>query len=156
MNKLFNKNYLSNANKIKKELELLDFLEKKISKIDSNIEKKIYGVLKKKRINELNNLNFAIESLKSNYAIEKKNLDELLKIKKNLTLFLKQNESDYISNIKKQINPDLLCNICYENRINLVLNPCGHIFCDNCFKNSEKTCYICRKCVVNSIKIFIN
>ena len=34
MNKLFNKNYLSNANKIKKELELLDFLEKKISKIE--------------------------------------------------------------------------------------------------------------------------
>lgn len=154
MNKLFNSK--SKSEKIEKELEVLEFLEKKFSKLDSNTEKKIYGVMKNKHIKEINHLNFAIESLKSNYAIEKKKLDELLNIKNDLTLFLRENESNYINNIKKQINPDLLCNICYENRMNLVLNPCGHIFCDKCFKDTDKTCYICRKCVTNSIKVYIN
>lgn len=160
MNKFFNYkskyNSKSISEKIEKELEVLEFLENKFSKLDSNTEEKIYGVMKNKHIKEINNLNFAIESLKSNYSIEKKKLDELLKIKNNLNLFLKENESNYISNIKKEINPDLLCNICYENRMNLVLNPCGHIFCDKCFKETNKTCYICRKFVTNSIKVFIN
>ena len=48
-----------------------------------------------------------------------------------------------IDSIKREINPDLLCQICYENRVNIVITPCGHTFCDKCLGNSL-VCYSCR------------
>ena len=138
------------------ELEVLTFLENKFSKINKKLEKKIFGVLKNKYIKEINSLNYAKEIVSNNYIIEKKNLDNLIKIKNNLTTYIKMNENNYIDNLKKIINPDLLCNICYENRCNIVLNPCGHIFCDKCFTNNNLTCFVCRKSVDNCIKIFMN
>lgn len=141
---------------IDNELEILEFLENKFANIDSKLERKIAGVLKNKHIKELNNINFALENVKNTYLIEKKKLDELLKIKSNIGVFLKSNENKYKDDIKKQINPDFLCNICYENRCNLVLNPCGHLFCDKCYTTSEKLCFICRKPPKSCIKIFHN
>jgi len=141
---------------IDNELEILEFLENKFANIDSKLERKIAGVLKNKHIKELNNINFALENVKNTYLIEKKKLDELLKIKSNIGVFLKSNENKYKDDIKKQINPDFLCNICYENRCNLVLNPCGHLFCDKCYTTSEKLCFICRKPPTSCIKIFHN
>ena len=141
---------------IENEIEILEFLENKFTNIDSKLEKKIAGVLKNKHIKELNNINFALENVKNTYLIEKKKLDELFKIKSNIGLYLKSNENKYKDDIKKQINPDFLCNICYENRCNLVLNPCGHLFCDKCYTRSEKLCFICRKPPTSCIKIFHN
>ena len=152
MNKL---NCLKNKDE-ENELEILEFLEKKFENIDSNLEKKIYGVFKNKHIRELNDINFAIENIKNNYLIEKRNLEKLLQIKNNLLSYIKSNEDYYKNEIKKEINPDYLCNICYENRCNLVLNPCGHIFCDKCYSSKEKFCFICRKAPTNCIKIFHN
>ena len=152
MNKL---NCLKNKNN-ENELEILDFLENKFINIDSKLEQKIAGVLKNKHIKELNNINFAIENVKNTYLIEKKKLDELLKIKNNLGTYLKSNEDKFKDDIKKQINPDFLCNICYENRCNIVLNPCGHLFCDKCYTNNEKLCFICRNPPKSCIKIFHN
>ena len=140
----------------KSELEILTFLENKFSKIDNKLEKQIYCIFKNKHIRELNDLNFAIENIKNNYLIEKKNLEELVKIKNNIGNFIKNNEKIYIEKLKKKINPDYLCNICYENPCNIVLNPCGHIFCDNCYSNEQNNCYICRKQASNCIKIFHN
>ena len=138
------------------ELEILTFLENKFTNIDANLEQKIYGVLKNKYIKELNSLNFAIENMQNNYLIEKKKLDKLIKIKNNVGSYIKFNENNYINELKKKINPDFLCNICYEHPCNIVLNPCGHIFCDKCYTNQESLCYICRKAPNNCIKIFHN
>lgn len=144
--------------KTQEELKLLEFLENKFSKIDSKTEKLIYGVMKNKHITELNNINFAKENIQNTYIIEKQKLDNLIKIKDNLSSIIKSREQFYINELKKKINPDLLCNICFENRCNIVLNPCGHIFCDNCWikKEKENICFVCRKDVINSIKIFHN
>lgn len=152
MNKL---NCLKSKNN-ENELEILNFLENKLTNIDSKLEKQIAGVLKNKHVKELRNINFALENVKNTYLIEKKKLEELLKIKNNMGSYLKSNEDKYKDDIKKQINPDFLCNICYENRCNLVLNPCGHLFCDKCFTNNEKLCFICRKPPTSCIKIFHN
>jgi hypothetical protein len=138
------------------ELEILTFLENKFSNIDNNLKKQLFGILKNKQIKELNNINFAIENIKNTALIEKKKLDELLEIKKNIGAYLKSHETKYIKELTKKVNPDFLCNICYENRCNLVLNPCGHIFCDKCYTSNEKLCYICREKPDNCIKIFHN
>ena len=34
-----------------------------------------------------------------------------------------KNKQDYIESIKREINPELLCQICYENRVDTVLTP---------------------------------
>ena len=138
------------------ELEILTFLENKFSNIDDKLKKQIFGILKNEQIKQLNNLNYAIENINNTYSIEKKKLDELLKIKNNFGSYLKLVESNYVNKIKKEVNPDLLCNICYENRCNLVLNPCGHIFCDKCYTNNDNLCYICRVKPESCIKIFHN
>ena len=150
MNKI---NYFKKDNK--NELKILEFLENKFSNIDNKLEKQITGVLKNKYVKELNYLNFAIENLKNSYLIEKKKIDELLLIKNNIGKFIKSNETNYINNLKKKINPDFLCNICYDNTCDIVLNPCGHIFCSKCY-NNNKLCYICRKPPTNYIKIYHN
>jgi hypothetical protein len=152
MNKL---NCLNNKDK-ETEFEILTFLENKFDNIDNRLEKQIYGILKNKHIKEINNLNFAIKNINNTYLIEMKKLDELLKIKNNIGIYLKINEKKYLEELKKQVNPDFLCNICYENRCNLVLNPCGHMFCDKCYTCKEKSCYICRRKPSSCIKIFHN
>ena len=139
----------------KNQLEILEFLENKFISIDKKLEKQITGILKNKHVKELNYLNYAIENLKNSYLIEKKKLDELLLIKNNIGKFIKSNETKYIKDLKKQVNPDFLCNICYDNTCDIVLNPCGHIFCSKCYNNNV-LCYICRKQPNNCIKIYHN
>ena len=138
------------------ELEILNFLENKFSKIDNELESKIFGILKNKKIMELNSLNYGIETLKNNYIIEKKKLDEILEIKNNIYSFLKSNEKKYKDDLEKKVNPNYLCNICFDNRCDIVLSPCGHMYCHNCFKKENKICHICRKPVNDIIKIYIN
>lgn len=140
----------------KNELVILEFLENKFSSIDKKLEKQITGILKNKHVKELNYLNYAIENLKNSYLIEKKKLEELLLIKNNIGNFIKSNEKKYINDLKKQVNPEFLCNICYDNTCDIVLNPCGHIFCSKCYNNNNKLCYICRKLPINYIKIYHN
>lgn len=154
MNKL-NKLNLFKKKDNKDELEILTFLENKFSIIDNKLEKQIYGILKNKQIKELHNINYAIENLKNIYLIEKKKLEELLKIKNNVGNYIKSNENNYINKLKKKVNPDFLCNICYDNTCDIVLNPCGHIFCSKCY-NNNKLCFICRKPTYSCIKIFHN
>ena len=138
---------------VKEELELLDFFENKIKKMDTNTKDKIYGVLKNEQLKELNNINYAIENLKTSYSIERRNIDKLYAVKDNIHKYLQVEKQKYIENLKKDVNPDLQCQICYENRLDIVLNPCGHMFCLECFKDSTK-CFNCRKEVTSIIKVF--
>ena len=154
MSKL-NFNCMKHQNK-EYELKILNFLENKFSKIDKKLEEQIFGILKNKQIKEINSLNYGIETLKNNYIIEKKKIDELLLIKTNINKYLELNEEKYREEVEKKVNPNYLCNICFENRCNIVLNPCGHMYCQNCFNKENKICHMCRKPVKDIIKIYIN
>ena len=55
--------------------------------------------------------------------------------------------------LKKKDN--LSCPICFENKINITLIPCGHCFCSNCIQSSSN-CYFCRKQIQSKHKIFLN
>lgn len=148
--------FITNAFKKKdpnKELEILTFLENKFKKLDDNLKTKIYGVLKNKELTELSDINFAIENLRTTYIVERQQINKLLLVKDNIHKYLQSVKQDYISNLKKDINPELQCQICFENRLDIVLNPCGHMFCNKCF-GDNKNCFNCRKEVTNIIKIF--
>jgi hypothetical protein len=51
-------------------------------------------------------------------------------------------------------NNDIICPICYENKLNRCCDPCGHTYCDKCIKTANN-CYICKKYINKTIKIYI-
>ena len=51
---------------------------------------------------------------------------------KNINQELEIIKKNYITHLQKNINPDFLCNICFAERVNIVINPCGHLFCLKC------------------------
>ena len=121
----------------KKEIEMKEL--KKIFKSQYNeLEKRLENesIIK----DEINNLRkYIIEN-------EKRNEGLLLKIGE-----LKKNIDDLV--IKTTPN-DNICSICCENKINTCCNPCGHLYCDKCIRESN-SCYICRKNIITTIKINI-
>lgn len=97
------------------------------------------------------------------------NLFKLYFLKKSITgeiLVLTTPNKHNISNNEKecdelQMNLDEsnLCKICYINKINIVMIPCGHIACcSGCinlsFKNNHKSCPVCRGSVANLVNIY--
>lgn len=61
-----------------------------------------------------------------------------------------------ITNTSQINSSNLLCSICYINKISHCLNPCGHTFCENCInKMSLRKCAGCRTIYTSSIKLFI-
>lgn len=53
------------------------------------------------------------------------------------------------------------CPICFENQIDICLNPCGHTLCNKCSVNNyyyynNGNCFICRKPVKEYIKIYFS
>jgi hypothetical protein len=85
-----------------------------------------------------------------------------------LFLTIEEEDEDEINNfsvlllkiykLKKEINElksiNNICSICCENKINTCCNPCGHLYCNNCIRESN-SCYICRKNIITTIKIYI-
>ena len=138
---------------VKEELELVEFFENKIKNMDNKTKDKLFGILKNDQLKELEYINYAIQTVKTNYSIERKNIDKLFAIKENIHKYLENSKKQYLENLKKEVNPELQCQICYENRLDIVLNPCGHMFCHKCFKDNSK-CFVCRKDVTNVIKVF--
>jgi hypothetical protein len=53
-----------------------------------------------------------------------------------------------------------MCPICFENQIDICLNPCGHTACNKCIlsitNNKKDKCFTCRSPVNEYIKIFFS
>lgn len=114
--------------------------------IPKSAEKIIINTFKKSKLKEIELLNYSIINLMSQIAITKKMIDD------NISNF-ENSKKNYAEKLRREINPDLLCSICFERRIDLVLTPCGHTFCSECFKDSVN-CFQCRAIVVNKYKMF--
>ena len=79
-----------------------------------------------------------------------KNITEYKKLINNL---LQIEISDDDDRIIKNINNDLICFICFNNTINICINPCGHTFCDKCVEHMKDKCYTCNGNVKDKIKL---
>ena len=53
-----------------------------------------------------------------------------------------------------QGNP--VCSICTTERVTIALNPCGHVFCNNCGQKQRSQCYICRCSVSNRLRLYFS
>ena len=116
--------------------------------ISKSNQKAILNSIKSQKLKEIELLNYSITNLQSQIIILRKMIEDQGSI-------LENEKQQLIKSIKHDINPDLLCPICFENRVNLVVTPCGHTFCAECLDNSP-SCFICRTIIQDKFKIFFN
>jgi hypothetical protein len=71
-----------------------------------------------------------------------------LMLKKNLTSV----ESDLFT--EGQIK-SIICKSCLNNSVGLFINPCEHLVCDDCYKQSTDKCPICSAPITSSRKVYL-
>ena len=104
-----------------------------------------------------NNLSKELEFKKCLNLSLKIELDEKKEIIKELKSDLEQKEDiiylkdEKLKELKSNLNK---CSVCFENKLSVCLNPCGHCYCDICIKNANN-CFICRTNIKNKIKLFL-
>ena len=146
-------------------LKIEQLLNDETIKTNENIKTLIDWI---KILNNINSKYFKVEREKE--GEDGKEMEIIKKIKNNiyeLTEEIKNNNN--ISEIKEKFNEKrkkLLsylklikiinnfnlgstCSICMNNNVNKYLNPCGHTACDECLKNYNNKCFICRKDIIN-------
>jgi hypothetical protein len=81
---------------------------------------------------------------------------------------LKQNISEVTQLIKEGVRGEIadediqrmrdpnLCVICVENKVTHVFNPCGHTVCQGCIDPTLTRCHLCRRQIMNKIKIYFS
>lgn len=140
-----------------------------------------FNNLCKKFINLSNERKELIDKIQNNFVFSTLKLDSSLLNKEDETLlfiqniYLKSNNKSYdidykigqkqdkINNFKKLINlciedkyKDIfLCQICFSNKINTCINPCGHTFCGECAEKMSE-CTNCKSFICGKIKMSIN
>ena len=110
-------------------------------------EKVIISSIKQSKLNEIGLLDYSIKNISTKLVIMKKMLSDN-------ESNLENSRKEFVEQIKREVNPDLLCQICFDSRINIILTPCGHTFCTECLGNST-TCFNCRSTIEEAFKLFI-
>ncbi len=75
-----------------------------------------------------------------------------------LNLMLKEGVASSVSEeeIERLRDPNL-CAICITNKVQYAFNPCGHTLCGECNRSEQMNrCHLCRKPVINVIKLFFS
>lgn len=167
-----NINFINNIMEIKNKINILTY------KLNRKLQKTIKmenELLKIKKLESLYNslnilyseiddpsnlLNFLKNLISANNFIKlklekikliHKKIDELCKILKKRTIL--KNIISKIENIDHK--PKVICTICCENNVQYCINPCGHLFCNDCsLKILNNKCHICRTYVISQIKIY--
>lgn len=104
--------------------------------------------LKNSKMKEIELLDYSINNLKTQLLIVQKMMTDKMNN-------IEQSKREMINNLKREVNPDLLCQICFERRVDIVLTPCGHTFCEQCF-GSNTNCFNCRGNVLKKHRIFFS
>ena len=100
-----------------------------------------------------NNLSKELESKKCLNLSLKIELEQKKEIIKELKSDLEQKD-EKLKELKSNLNDLNKCSVCFENKLSVCLNPCGHCYCDICIKNATN-CFICRTNIINKIKLFL-
>ena len=89
---------------------------------------------------------------KEDYAKRNFNIsEEYIQLKRAICDELDMSKAD-----EEEINKGILtCTICYDHKIAVCLNPCGHTFCRDCSSKLAKRCFICKKDVKSKTKMYI-
>lgn len=115
---------------------LLNYYEDGTLYIPSSKQREILKSIKQSKIKEIELLNYSINNLQTQLLI-------LKKLEGDTSKNIEETKRELIQSIKRDINPEILCSICFEKRVDTVLTPCGHTFCQECLGNTAE-CYSCR------------
>lgn len=115
---------------------LLNYYDDGSLYIPSFKQNEIIKSIRKSKIKEIELLNYSINNLQTQLLV-------LKKLERDTSKNIEETKGELIQSIKRDINPDLLCPICFEKRVDIVLTPCGHTFCQECLGNTLE-CYSCR------------
>jgi len=116
--------------------------------------------------NEIYSKDLLLKSLKESFEINSHSKNVLIqkyieesKKQENLIYELKKN-IEFSNKKLSEYDGKTTCSICYKNKINILLEPCGHIcLCEQCLSelgNYSKYCPICRQAINNSKKIYFS
>lgn len=60
-------------------------------------------------------------------------------------------------NNENEIKDDqLTCILCYSQKVEIALSPCGHLICRSCFLKCSHRCHVCRTKPVTPLKLYFN
>lgn len=87
--------------------------------------------------------------------------DELTNLKDNVSSQLENIYNNYsksnmgkLEAALKSVDDDM-CQVCYDNKIDILISPCGHmVACENCMNVLDNNCPLCRTPITNKTKIF--
>lgn len=150
-------NCLKKKEKKNDDIDLVIVLDKtriEIDNLDRKTEKFLYNRFKQKYVKELENLKYAIDNTSIKLLNETKKLEDLCNETQNLSGYLENVKEEFLEKCRK--NSNTICCICMENIVNLVLVPCGHVMCSNCFKSYNIECYKCRNRIVSCQKVYLD
>ena len=114
--------------------------------IPSMNQKDVFNSLKQSKMKEIELLDYSIRNLQTQLLVLKKLTSETCNN-------IENTKRELIDSVKREINPDILCSICFDNRVDIVLTPCGHTFCENCLGKANE-CYKCRGTINSKHKIY--
>jgi rubrerythrin len=139
-------------------------LNDKIDMVNNNINNNIQDL---NRTIEMRDLKKQNTKLTQELIILKDEMNTVYKSYNFLNkLFIKNivsSNNEDTSDIKKNLNEikeKLTCKICFDNTINMILEPCGHTaICSNCYTSmrmyNNRKCPICNKLITSSKKIYL-
>ena len=109
----------------------------------------------KKYSDTLNNFNYYNKSISKsniNYDLIVESLKKQNESLKNqLSIHQKKNDE-----LQQKINDTNLCEICFENKKNILCIPCNHIsICSSCLPHIHSKCPICRTQVTQTKKVYL-
>ncbi len=81
--------------------------------------------------------------------------DILIKNRETILSFFRDVNNTMTEDDKSKLSPNI-CGVCYENHINRVCVPCGHVFCDGCVPKLRGKCASCNINYDTVIKLFMN
>ncbi len=83
-------------------------------------------------------------------------IDKKSEILKNMKMVVRKTIDDNeIINKWKNASPST-CTICYEDKVSICINPCGHTLCKTCSEKVSNNCFTCRTKILSKIKMIID
>jgi hypothetical protein len=165
------KSEIKNINSQTLELtKLVNCYEKEISEINSiiqmskKISDKYYELSTRNQIYDVEYKlpikNTIIEDVKSdlndlNNELTNKISDFNDKIRKNQEKISNFNKLVMLSMGESDTKNKNMCSVCFDRKIGICLNPCGHTFCLKCVDKMSQKCGLCRSEFSSKIKLFI-
>ena len=114
--------------------------------ISGENERIIISNIKKSKLNTIELLDYSITNIETKLSIVKKEINEHIKI-------LEGTKNKVSKKLTEEIASEYLCPICFTNKKNTILTPCGHTLCDACLGEAEY-CFFCRKYIGEKFRIY--